>query len=120
MNGPCFLFRSIITLMVNRTTAGNYHLCEKDERQQLVVRRVGRSDTDLREELLKHTEDQTRLLFFFEYAAGPEEAYRRECLDYHEFRGTLFVQKHPRPPEGSDLRCPVEGCEYGEGKMPQR
>lgn len=113
MNGPFFFFRSIVSLVVNRTAAGNYHLCEKDDRQPLAVRRVGRSDTDLREELLKHTEDRTRLVFFFEYAAGPWEAYTRECRDYHEFRGTLIDPEHPLPPEGSSLRCPVKGCEYG-------
>ena len=113
MQGPFFFFRSIVDLVVNRPAAGTYRLCEKDEQQQLIVRRVGRADTDLRVELLKHTADQTRLVFFFEYAAGPWEAYTRECQEYHEFRETLINPKHPLPPEGSTLRCPVKGCEYG-------
>ncbi|HNT26535.1 MAG TPA: hypothetical protein PKH10_00015 [bacterium] len=101
MQGPFYLFRSIVTLVTERRGAGHFRICDKDDRRGLVVRKVGWSD-DLQTELLKQAGDRSFnsffRSFFFEYADSPGEAYERALLDYHEFRGTLGEQEPPRPP----------------------
>lgn len=106
MQGPFYLFRSIVTLVTERRGAGHFRICDKDDRRGLVVRKVGWSD-DLQKELLKQAGDRSFgsffRSFFFEYADSPAQAYERARLDYHEFRGTLCEERPPRPPE-SDAR----------------
>ncbi|HOW51258.1 MAG TPA: hypothetical protein PLV42_04325 [bacterium] len=112
MEGPYFLFRSIVTLMVKQNGAGNFRICEKNEKQQLLVRAVGHATTDLKAELFKHAGDRSYMYFYFDFTHDARQAYEKACLDYHEFRGTLSDKSHPRRPEGVSCPCPVKGCEY--------
>ncbi len=114
MEGPYFLYRSIVTLMVKRSGAGNFRICEKDEKQRLLVRAVGHATGDLKAELFKHTgDDAPHMYFYFDFADNARQAYEKACLDYHEFRGTLSDKNHPQRPDGVSCSCPVKGCEHG-------
>lgn len=113
MEGPYFLFRSIVTLMVKQTAAGSFRICEKTDRQQMVVRQVGLAPRDLRTEIFKHTaDDKPYMYFYFDFAENARQAYEQACRDYHEFRGTLSDKNHPQRPDGVTTGCPVKGCEH--------
>ena len=112
MEGPYFLFRSIVTLMVNRPAAGSFRICEKTNKQQMVVRAVGHATADLKAEIFKHTaDDKPYMYFYFDFADNARQAYEKACIDYHEFRGTLSDTNHPQRPDGVSCPCPVKGCD---------
>jgi len=113
MEGPFFLFQSIVNLMVRQTSPGHIRICEKVDHTTHIVRYVGWSDTDVKSEVLQHVGDKTFMFFSFEYADSPRQAYEEACMDHHEFHATLTDKTHPRKPEGTDYACPVKGCEHG-------
>lgn len=107
---------------VNRLVAenrkGNYAFGYLDERGVFIVRYVGRSDTDLREEIkngIANMEaDNIRRYdrFKFSYAETDQEAYEKECRNYHDFGGVegfLLNKIHPDKPEGYTGSCPICG-----------
>lgn len=97
---------------------GNYAFGYVDERGTFIVRYVGRSDSDLKERI-KHgitdrEADKTMRYerFKFSYADTVEEAYNKECRNYHDFggpEGRLVNKVHPAKPEGYGGACPVCG-----------
>jgi hypothetical protein len=101
---------------------GNYaygYLEEREGRQIFIVRYVGRSATDLRDEIKsRHKSDKkfTKLdceFFKFSYADTEREAYEKECQNFHDFGGeqSLLNEVHPTKPEGNGTyRCPFPGC----------
>jgi hypothetical protein len=71
---------------------------------------VGRSDVDLRQELMSryHDADGRYAQFSFVYANTAHEAFAWECRQYHELggdEGRLDNKIHPAVPRGSE--CPV-------------
>jgi hypothetical protein len=49
--------------------------------------------------------------FRFSYAASPQEAFEKECCNYHDFGGSygLDNERHPAPSEGESWKCPMHG-----------
>ena len=77
---------------------------------------VGRSDTDLKERLAKHTHCPIcgRVVEYFEScdAATADDAYLMECHFYHQYRpkkkkGSLCNLNHPACPGPDSPPCPV-------------
>jgi len=100
------LEESTIQTLVEKGSIGNYLLYDSKQ----CVLYVGRSDTDLQKRLLDHVNEPPYKSFKFSYADSPEEAYYKECKQYHEYEksGKLRNEKHPDCPDGmGHLRCPV-------------
>lgn len=97
---------------------GNYAFGYLNDRGAFIVRYVGRSDSDLKDRI-KHGitdmgEDKTLRYerFKFSYADTVEDAYNKECQNYHDFGGPdgcLANKVHPAKPEGYTRNCPVCG-----------
>lgn len=71
---------------------------------------VGRSESDLKNELLGYVEKgQGYSHFWFEIATSSLEAYGLECKWYHQYqpKGNLT---HPAVSPGATWKCPVAGC----------
>ncbi len=69
---------------------------------------VGRSDTNLQQELLvRLSEKDHHKIFKFRVASSVSEAFNMECRNYHAFRPQLENEIHPATPEGYNLRCPI-------------
>ncbi|MEO0114051.1 MAG: hypothetical protein ABIK93_01070 [candidate division WOR-3 bacterium] len=85
-----------------------------------VVLDIGRSDIDVGQELkaLVNTPrgiDSKYAYFWFSYANNPFEAFNLHCKLWHRFRRSNGnFDTHPRPPQGENWPCPVDGCEFNE------
>ncbi len=122
MRGPFILTDDEVNRRVEERKMGNYaygYLEEREGRQIFIVRYVGRSATDLRDEIKsRHKSDKkfTKLdceFFKFSYADTEREAYEKECQNFHDFGGeqSLLNEVHPTKPEGNGTyRCPFPGC----------
>ena len=89
---------------------------------------VGRSDTDLQKEIQAQGANKQKKFdkklythFMFDTSAKtPEEAYYKECTNYHDFISYFNPKQggneiHPALPEGNkykDIKCPVRICDY--------
>ena len=49
--------------------------------------------------------------FKFDYAITVREAFERECREFHLAVGVIDNGKHPEPPVGTNLPCPVPNCD---------
>jgi len=104
--GPdSFRFEEIV---INRLIwpgqTGNYVLGLKDESGEFVPKYIGRSDTDLRGEMMSKL--ATMKYPYFKYSIGhPVVAFEIECAQFHNFRKTLENRSHPASPEGLGLKC---------------
>lgn len=103
---------------VNDDNIGNYAL-GRMKGTTFQVMYVGRTDKQsVQERLLQHLnrgEWPECTHFKFKYARSVEDAYKLECLNYHDFGGSdenLYNQNHPAKPEDMwYLSCPVAGCD---------
>lgn len=73
---------------------------------------IGRS-TNLQSRLKEHL-DEGYDAFTFIFCHSEEEAFRLECIRFHDF-SLLFGSKlqntnHPAPSAGMEWKCPVWGC----------
>lgn len=73
-----------------------------------------RTDRGLKDRLIEHIEEWDGDLYFnWNDEIESEDAYRRECEDYHnwlKYEGSLENDIHPRKPNGkTNLKCPVCG-----------
>ena len=115
--GPFPLSIESVDLLVTPSHLGVYVLLEVEAGSgDLVVIRVGRSDTDLNLRIKKYLTDpkyeqderyDLATHFSFAYLETPESAFETECVLYHDWRPQLNEQ-HPGQPRGSDVRCPVD------------
>ena len=87
---------------------GNYALGKKNEGGTFLVSYVGRSDTELRDELKARLETHDLSLFKFSYADSKEEAFNKECKNYHDFNPPQN-KNHPDSPNGMNLNCTICG-----------
>lgn len=121
MRGPFPLTDEEVNLRVEGNKMGNYaygYLEERDGRQIFIVRYVGRSTTDLREEIKARykSEKFPRVdceHFKFSYAENVRDAYEKECRNFHDFGGeqSLLNEIHPaKPKDDGSYSCPIEGC----------
>ena len=110
------LTKEEIEQVVGENRIGNYAFGYLNAQASFIVRYVGRSDTDLRERIKHGISDMEAdpscryERFKFSYAASAQEAYEKECRNYHDFggdRGKLRNTIHPAKPEGYNGNCPV-------------
>jgi len=100
------LDRVTVEKFVPSGSIGNYLLYDGTSR----IRYVGRSDTDLQKRLLGHVDEPPYKYFKSSYVASPEEAFYKECEQYHEClaSGFLLNKNHPDCPENMPhLCCPI-------------
>lgn len=71
-----------------------------------VIKRIGRSDEDLRAALKAHLGGPYEQ-FKFTYALAPRDAFEKECHLFHALSG-LDHAAHPTAPKDTDAICP--GC----------
>lgn len=91
---------------------GNYALGYKKNQQSFVVLYIGRSDDNLRQRLLQHIENpiDNRITHYkYRAASSPQEAFYRECSNYHEFDLEHNIN-HPAKPHGASWKCPHNDC----------
>jgi hypothetical protein len=110
MEGPYVLVPDRIDEQVTAKTAGNFalgYIAESD----FVVLYVGRSDEDLNAVLKDWVFLKSDCLFFkYSTAKTAEEAFKKECINYHDFGASVNLknEKHPERPACADWKCP--GC----------
>ena len=122
MRGPFILTDEEVNNRVESGRIGNYaygYLQEREGRQIFIVRYVGRSLTDLREEIKGRHKSEAKFTpidceyFKFSYAVSVREAYEKECQNFHDFgeQESLLNEDHPSKPTGNvSYHCPVPGC----------
>ena len=105
LRGSFPLDEPTINKEVSNVSPGVYLLGRK-EGKTFYVRYVGRADADVRAQLRDHIGGYVR--FKFDYANSPEDAFRKECDLYHNFRGPegkLDNKNHPERPQGATWLC---------------
>ena len=107
MNGPYPFTSKYIDDKVKKTSPGNYALGHVNDQDTFVISYVGRSDSDVKQELINRLSDRYPR-FKFSYAGTPKEAFNKECKNYHDFgeSASLDNKIHPASPGDSNLRCP--------------
>ena len=93
---------------ITRTSPGNYRLGRIRKDNDIKVRYVGRSDSDLAARLKKHLGEGYKY-FKFKYATSPKAAFEQECKDYHNYGELLILDNkiHPDSPSGIRRECPI-------------
>lgn len=105
MEGSYKLDEDTIDEKVTLTSAGNYALGRKNEDGTFLIGYVGRSDDDVNGRLKNWVGKTKSPLFKFSYASSVEEAFEKECNNYHDFNPPGNTS-HPARPEGKDWKCP--------------
>lgn len=120
MDGPYTYDKETVEEEVLPNEIGNYALGYK-EGYSFKVGYVGRSDSDVQQRLFDHlNEDDDQYEygythFMFSYAKNKKVAFEKECKNWHDFGGEkdkLTNDIHPDKPDGTDYKCPVDGCIY--------
>ena len=94
----------VVNRLIKPGVSGNFALGIKDEKDEFVPKLIGRSDVDLRGELMARA--VTPPYPYFKFAiAMPPFAYEVECAGFHSYAGRLDNKTHPVSPEGMNLRC---------------
>jgi len=109
MRGPCELTDEIVKNEVKQNIPGNYALGYLDDEDSFVVCYVGRSDDNLLEKLRNWVGAISRYTHFeYSRADSAEEAYEKECHNYHDFGGSdnLYNSNHPYRKDKTDWTCP--------------
>lgn len=111
MEGPYPLNEEEIDKRIMKNKIGNYAYGHLDKDDIFIVEYIGRSDTCLNTRI-RHGIGEYEM-FKFSYAESVKEAFEKECNNYHDFGGKEKLNNaiHPARPEGSDIGCPVEGCD---------
>jgi len=94
----------VIDRVVTPGEPGNYVLGLKDESGEFIPKVIGRSDTDLRRELMSKLVTAKYPYFKFS-VANPKLAFETECAQFHNFGRLLEDKTHPVRPVGPELRC---------------
>jgi hypothetical protein len=100
--------------VVEKNKVGNYALGYINDEKKFVVNYVGRSDTCIHSRLYSHEKLEHKKCtdFKFLYANSVDDAYEKECHNYHDFGEDkkLLNDIHPASPEDKDLECPSDSC----------
>jgi len=111
--GPFELNETAIDKKVPKGIVGNFLLGEiSHENIGFSVLSIGRSDTDLNQELKKFVGNYKH--FQFSYAFSKYDAFYLECTHFHNFNELLRngdKKNHPKPSDGCNWFCPVCGCQ---------
>ncbi|MFB0508908.1 MAG: hypothetical protein ACETVX_00265 [bacterium] len=103
-----------IDYYVRETSPGVYLLSNDGER----IAEVGRSDTNVREAILKACYVQRGLdtkysYFWFGFTPNAKAAFREHCKLWHRYLYMKGVETHPTPPEETNgMGCPMSECEW--------
>lgn len=103
------LNKDAIESLIEDGVIGNYALGNKSANGSFIVNYVGRSDTDLKQRLLQHLNDDKTFPFFkYSIASSIKEAYLKECKNFHDFGGEIYLdnKNHPAKPENIKIECP--------------
>lgn len=100
--GPYQLSFDTIDATLTRQSAGVYALGYLDERGRFCINHVGRSDEDLRSQLLHYIGSDP--LFKYTYCMSSQTAFERECDLFHDF-SPPGNRLHPDRPRGTRWRC---------------
>jgi len=103
LRGPFKLTDDLIDAEVERTSPGVFLLSKRGRRGAFTVMYIGRSDTDVNNQLHVHVGAYER--FQYEYCATAQVAFEKECGYYHE-HDPHDNNAHPRRPAGSAWKCP--------------
>ncbi len=106
MKGPYNLDKATVEKVLGNDQIGNYALVEKNNKGDVFVRYVGRSDDCIKKRLLYWVKNSQRQLFKYSYAESIKEAFDKECKNYHDFN-PADNDIHPDKPEGKNYKCPV-------------
>lgn len=106
LKGPWELSNENINKEFPDIKPGNYALGNK-VKDGFIVHYVGRSDENLNHRL--HDWIGQYEWFKASYANSVDEAYKKECQNYHDFGECekLANKDHPDKPDGSMICCPV-------------
>jgi hypothetical protein len=99
------LTKESINQNVPRKLSGVYRLDRTSSRAEepFITDYVGRSDSDLNDQLQKHIGKYT--WYWCEYSTSPKAAFERECEMYHDYKPRDNAP-HPARPFGSGWKCP--------------
>ena len=107
-----------IDRLVLENSIENYAYGYLNDKGVFIVCYIGRSDTDLKErikhgiEYMKANPNCRYERFKFSYADSIQEAYEKECQNYHDFggeEGYLRNKEHPAKPDRYEGTCPICG-----------
>lgn len=101
--GPFALSDRAIDQEVSPGRPGAYVLEESSDLFNFRVVYVGRSDTNVNNQLHVHVGSYKR--FRYEYCPSAQAAFEKECALYHDFE-PRDNPIHPRRPAGTDWKCP--------------
>ena len=107
MNAPFPFNEKSIDNTIHDNKIGNYALGSINDKDGLSVSYVGRSDNDLKAELKQRLQTHPHSHFKTSYANSVEEAYNKECQNYHDFSPSEN-EIHPAKPN-LNIQCPVCG-----------
>ncbi len=108
LSGPFKFTSDGIDNAIDDNKIGNYALGTKNkDGNGLTVSYVGRSDSDLKSELKQRLDTHKHPDFKASYANSAEEAYKKECQNYHDFSPSEN-EIHPAKPN-SNINCPICG-----------
>ena len=106
MCGSFELTSKDIDRQISFVTPGNYVLgsrYQKNDKFYFEVCYVGRADQDLNKKLKKHIGHYDR--FMYSTAATAEEAFIKQCRNYHDFMDKLDNIFHPVKPFTANWQC---------------
>jgi hypothetical protein len=103
LKGPYPLNSDSVSLTVTGNTAGAY-IVGSNRLGRFDPLYVGRSETDLVQQLLKHIGNYAS--FSYAYASSPRVAYQMECEMYHAWKPRDNFA-HPAKPGDSNWQCPI-------------
>ena len=90
-----------------KSEIGNYALGHITKKNKFRPEYVGRSDSNLRDELIiRLNTHRHHKKFKYRYADSKKEAFEMECKNFHEFKPSEN-ENHPAKPDGTDLKCPL-------------
>lgn len=102
LDGPYTLDHETIDKVVAKTASGVFVIGNTGRDGKFYIDRVGRSDTNLRQELYDCIGTDSQ--FKVSRTKNPAEAFALECDVFHVIRPPMTIM-HPEPPAGRVLRC---------------
>ena len=103
LRGPFALSDRVIDQEVSQSGPGAYILEDSADLVNFHVVYVGRSDSDVNNQLHVHVGSYKR--FRFEYCPSAQAAFEKECGLYHDFE-PRDNPVHPQRPAGTNWKCP--------------
>jgi hypothetical protein len=103
LRGPFALSDGMIDEHVSQSGPGAYVLEDSADLVNFRVVYVGRSDTNVNNQLHVHVGSYKR--FRYEYCASSQAAFEKECGLYHDFE-PRDNPIHPQRPSGTHWKCP--------------